>query len=63
MEAFYNLKTTHKRKSEKRGRKKGVIKMTIKKYGENVETRMMREAEEERRKAERDKKPEDRFPH
>lgn len=37
--------------------------MTIKKYGENVETRMMREAEEERRKAERDKKPEDRFPH
>ena len=40
-----------------------MIKMTIKTYKEDVEIRMMREAEEERKKRERDKKPEDRFPH
>ena len=35
----------------------------IKEHKEDVETRMMRKAEEERKKRERDKKPEDRFPH
>ena len=40
-----------------------MIKTTIITYKENVEVRMMQEAEEKRKKAERDKKPEDRFPH
>lgn len=37
--------------------------MPIKPYKEDVEIRMKREADEERRKTERKKKPEDRFPH
>ena len=37
--------------------------MTIKESKEDVEVRMKRETEEERKKAEREKRPEDRFPH
>ena len=36
--------------------------MTIKQIKEDVEVRMKREADEERKKAEREKRPEDRFP-
>ena len=37
--------------------------MVIKENKEDVEVRMKREADEERKKAEREKRPEDRFPH
>ena len=37
--------------------------MTIKESKEDVEVRMQQEADEERKKAEREKRPEDRFPH
>ena len=37
--------------------------MVIKHNKEDVEVRMKREADEERKKAEREKRPEDRFPH
>jgi len=40
-----------------------VIKMTIRQINEDVEVRMKRRADEERKKAERKKRPEDRFPH
>ena len=37
--------------------------MPILEQKENVELRMMREAEKKRKEAEKDKTPEDRFPH
>ena len=37
--------------------------MVIKQIKEDVEVRMKRETDEERKKAERKKRPEDRFPH
>ena len=40
-----------------------MIEITIRIYREDVEVRMKREADEERKKAEHKKRPEDRFPH
>ena len=37
--------------------------MTIRQIKENVEVIMKQEADDEREKAEREKRPEDRFPH